>query len=107
MTFYKANVDSLQVIHQIVSGLQVNTGKSSIFFGGVREEDKSELLQVLQFPEGQFSIRYLGIPLSLRRLRISEYDLSFRKVQAWSLKILSYAGRLALLKSVLLSIERL
>lgn len=71
---------------------------------------KTKLLQVLQFPEGDFPIRYLGIPLSPKRLLIRDYEHLIHKmigrIQAWSEKSLSYAGRLVLLKSVLNSIEQ-
>lgn len=68
----------------------MNSDKRSIFLGGVNDDDKSELLQVLGFPGGKFPIRYLGIPLSPRKLRIFEYDPLIQKltqkVQAWSSK---------------------
>lgn len=47
----------------VVSGLQVNQLKSSIFFGGVKEEDKAFLLEALGFREGSLPVRYLGLPL--------------------------------------------
>lgn len=65
---------------------------------------------MLNFPEGHFSIRYLGIPLSPRKLSIVDYDPFIHKlrskVQYWSSRFLGYAESLTLLKSVLLSSER-
>ena len=64
----------------------------------------------LQFPKGQFPIRYLGSPLSPKKLRSSDYDplvtKLVSKIQSWTARKLSYAGRLVLIQSVLHSIER-
>lgn len=55
-------------------------------------------------------MRYLGIPLSPRRLRNSDYQSLINrmtdKIQGWGAKHRSYAGTLKLVKSMLLSIQR-
>lgn len=74
------------------------------------EDKKAELLGILGFSEGMFHIRYLGIALSTKRLSISDYDPLVTKlvgrIQSWTCKCLSYAGRLVLVQSVLMSIQR-
>ena len=40
------------------SGMQVNEGKSAIFFSGTKDEDKQQILDLLRFPEGRY---YLNI----------------------------------------------
>ena len=88
-----------------VSGLQMNPGKSSIYFGGVGNLAKQAILLDTGLSEGSFPVRYLGVPLSPHRLLASQFtpllqDLELT-VQAWMGKNLTYAGRLELLHSVL------
>lgn len=93
-----------------MSGLKLNQRKSSLFIAGVGPREKSSLLDIWCCPEGFFPVRYLGIPLSPRRLKIAEYDglinKMVEKVQSWSAEMRSYAGRLQLVKAVLMSIQR-
>lgn len=53
-------------------------------------------------------MRYLGLPLITRKLKISEYAPLMTKLtkcfHSWSVKIISFAGRLQLLKSVIFGI---
>ncbi|GAB4833756.1 hypothetical protein Ancab_032006 [Ancistrocladus abbreviatus] len=50
------------------SGLEPNLSKSCILVVGMRHVEKEELLHSLGILEGQFLIKYLGIPLSRVRL---------------------------------------
>ena len=88
-----------------VSGLDLNPSKSSIYFGGVKETVKADILQMTGFVEGSFPFTYLGVPLSPHRLLTSQYTPLLNKlesaIQGWMGKFLSYAGRLELLRSVL------
>lgn len=105
MIFCRVDSTSLQVICSIlhnfleISGLQINKAKSTISFGGVTAEDKASLLPILCFSEDVFPIRYLGLPLSPKKLRMAEYDLLLKKITAriqyWTSKHLSYASRLS------------
>lgn len=69
LIFCRADKESLTLLKMVLdefsnsSGLQANIGKIHIFFGGVNESAKYDLLQIMQFPEGSFPIKYLGIPL--------------------------------------------
>ena len=87
------------------SGLDINTSKSSIYFGGVAVSLKQAILLDTGFSEGSFPFRYLGVPLSPHRLLASQFSPLLHKleaaIQAWVGKHLSYAGRLELIKSVL------
>ncbi|XP_048626211.1 uncharacterized protein LOC125593890 [Brassica napus] len=82
----------------------MNNNKTELFISGV---DQSETAAITSygFPYGTLPIRYLGFPLMSRKLKISEYaplmvklNMSF---QSWSAKLLSFAGRLQLLKTVI------
>ncbi|XP_022008470.1 uncharacterized protein LOC110907832 [Helianthus annuus] len=91
-----------------VSGLIPNMHKSEIFFGNVEEGLKSVILNELPFKVGLFPMKYLGIPLSSKRLYQSDCKVLIDKVKNrisdWKVKFLSYAGRVQLIKSVLSSL---
>lgn len=116
LIFCRGDVGSVNAVKDMMSsfsamsGLEVNQGKSSVFVAGVPPHVKDQLLHILGFQEGSFPVRYLGVPLSPRRLLISDYEGLIQRltgrVQSWSVKLRSYARRLQLVKSVLLSIQR-
>ena len=97
-------MQSLKTFGQ-TSGLDINTSKSSIYYGGVGDSMKQAILSGTGFSEGTFPFRYLGVPLSPHRLLASQYSPLLHKlemaIQVWVGKHLSYAGRLELIKSVL------
>ena len=102
---------SVNVLHQQLlvfgrtSGLDINASKSSIYFGGVDDRVKIQILQDTGFLEGSFPFRYLGVPLSPHRLLASQFSPLLQRLEAafqsWMGKHLSYVGRLELLKSVI------
>ncbi|XP_060182228.1 uncharacterized protein LOC132611885 [Lycium barbarum] len=53
------------------SGLQANVEKSSLYVTGVTQRLKTVILQTLGYIEGTFPFRYLGVPLSTKKLTIS------------------------------------
>lgn len=86
------------------SGLKVNKDKSQLFQAGL---DLSERITsaAYGFPAGTFPIRYLGLPLMCRKLRIADYGPLLEKLSArlrsWVSKALSFAGRTQLISSVI------
>nr|GEX02507.1 hypothetical protein [Tanacetum cinerariifolium] len=96
------DVKSIQVIKEALlefSGacrLNLNMVKSVFFFRSVKEPKKLKILEVIPFDEGKFPVKYLGIPLLAKRLRIKEYeqlvDQVKGKIQEWKNKAFSYAG---------------
>ncbi|XP_060180113.1 uncharacterized protein LOC132609918 [Lycium barbarum] len=82
------------------SGLIANTGKSSIYFGGVDERTQQVVLERLKFSKGTLPFRYLGVPLSTKRISVMQctplLDKMIGKVTQWTAKLLSYASRLQL-----------
>lgn len=77
--------------------------------GGIRPEIKQMILDSTGFTEGVLPFRYLGISLSSRRLTIQQCYPLIEKIVArikhWSARMLSYAGRCQLIKSVLFAIS--
>ncbi|KAL7586020.1 hypothetical protein Lser_V15G46368 [Lactuca serriola] len=114
MIFCHGNSASVRVIKEsleefaCVAGLHPNFSKSHIFFGNVKANVKSRILDTLPFVEGKLPMRYLGIPLISTRLFIRDCKRLVDKVRCrlgdWRNKFLSYAGRLQLISSVLYSL---
>ena len=113
MIFCHGNIASVKVIKDSlnefagIAGLHPNLSKSNIFFGNVNPRTKKNILDTLQFVEGKLPMRYLGIPLITTRLFVNDCKKLVEKVKTriadWKNKLLSYAGRLQLISSVLSS----
>lgn len=89
--------------------LSANLDKSEVYFGGVSADIQKELRELLGVSQGTIPFRYLGVPLSSKKLTIAQCRPLVEKVTAriqwWMAKHLSYAGRLQLVKSVLFGIQ--
>ncbi|GJY27865.1 putative RNA-directed DNA polymerase [Tanacetum coccineum] len=81
-----------------VSGLIPNYNKSIIIFGSLSEEEKYDILEIMPFKVEKLPIRYLGVLLTSKRIRIKECRSLIDKVESrisnWKNKSLSYAVRL-------------
>ena len=109
--FIKPTTDEISMTKAIlqafgdVSGLVVNLGKSHAI--PIRCEDIAldSLLQPIGMPISTLPCTYLGMPLSLRRLRRIDIQPLIDRIAArlghWKGKLMSRAGRLTLLKAVL------
>lgn len=91
------------------SRLQANTDKSSIYIAGVADHTRQEILDALGYTLGKLPFRYLGVPLASKKLNIHAYLTLIEKITArvtcWSAKLLSYAGRVQLIKAVLFGVQ--
>ena len=81
----------------------------STFVGFVfSAEELSGCSHILETPIGALPIRYLGVPLVDRRLRIQDWQPVFEKVETrlggWRARLVSRGGQLVLPKSVLAAI---
>ena len=112
--FCKGDLGSVQAIYNtlcsfhLISGMRINLAKSEIYCAGISPSVTADILNGLGFRMGQLPIRYLGIPLISRKIRNADCKLLIEKITArinhWSSKWLTYAGRVSLIKSVLQSI---
>ncbi|KAL0290050.1 UNVERIFIED_CONTAM: Retrovirus-related Pol polyprotein from type-2 retrotransposable element R2DM, partial [Sesamum radiatum] len=70
---------------------------------------RDSLLETLGFQEGHLPVRYLGLPLISARLSIADCQPLLQKIDSrikgWEGVQLSFAGRVQLIKSVLVSLE--
>ena len=110
MIFFNGTSNSLHGISECLddfaswSGLYMNSVKTELFISGVNQSETNAITSY-GFPYGKLPIRYLGLPLMSRKLKISEYSPLMIKIgssfHSWSVKLLTYAGRLQLLKTVI------
>ncbi|XP_058783305.1 uncharacterized protein LOC131657981 [Vicia villosa] len=91
------------------TGLRANLDKCKVFFGGTTLQEQVDILRISGFSEGKLPFKYLRVPISSRKLSINQcqplIDKMLAKIQHWSVKLLSYAGRQQLVNSVLMSIS--
>nr|XP_043619804.1 uncharacterized protein LOC122591610 [Erigeron canadensis] len=91
------------------TGLSPSFAKSSAFFCNVLNHVKLGILNVLPFEKGRLPVKYLGVPLVSSRLCYRDCKELIERVQLriqnWKNRILSFAGRLQLLISVISSLH--
>jgi exonuclease III len=90
------------------SGLRTNFQKSEIIFGGPLA-DEHAILHILQMPKGTLPTTYLGLPLISRSLNRDDCSPLLNKIRrrltGWAGKLLSFAGRVELVKAVMTSMH--
>lgn len=115
LLFARGDVQSIQQLMDVldkfanVSGLQANQLKSCLYFGGVSEVVKQDILKVSGMVEGKLPFKYLGVPLSSQKLNVVQWQPLVHKIlqriTCWAAKLLTYAGRVQLIKSVLFGVQ--
>lgn len=108
----KSSIQQLMRVFQkfsLVSGLCANQSKSCIYFGGIKIEEQTDILQEFGMAQGELPFKYLGVPLSTKKLTVVQCQPLIKKildrVECWSSKLLSYAGRIQLIKSVIFGVQ--
>lgn len=90
------------------SGLVPNLQKCSVFFGGP-SVNEDELLAILGMVKGQLPSTYLGLPLITTALNAQLCNPLVEKIKmkltGWAGKLLSFAGRTELIRSVITSMH--
>ncbi|KAL0294302.1 UNVERIFIED_CONTAM: hypothetical protein Sangu_3221500 [Sesamum angustifolium] len=91
-----------------LSGLHTNPQKSQLIISKAAQGLRMALIDTLGFREGKLPVRYLGLPLISSRLTISDCQPLFQKIDGringWEGTNLSFAGRVQLIKSILLAL---
>ena len=86
LVFLKADLPSMHALNLVlddlymVSGLSVNKGKSALYVAGVDDAMSFKVVQARQVPKGVLSFRYLGVPLSAKRLGIQDCLVLVEKI---------------------------
>ncbi|XP_058775549.1 uncharacterized protein LOC131649808 [Vicia villosa] len=114
LLFSRGDMKSIDVMMQVMdtfyssTGLVVNLMKYYVYFGAVDIYTKHDILASTGFNEGVLPFRYLGVPVSSKKLTMNHYlpliEKILSRINHWSAKLLSIAGRIQLVKVVATSI---
>lgn len=114
LIFLDGSISSLQTVLRILkefelrSGLAVSMQKSCFFSSGLSTQEIETIQASTGMPSGTLPIRYLGVPLCTKKLTLQNCEPLIAQVKSrftsWSLKTLSFAGRLLLIKTVIAGI---
>lgn len=116
LIFADSSVRNALAINQVLNefhswaGLGINKAKCSLSFSATSYRVKRKMISTLGFREVQLPLKYWGtLPLVSTRLRHSDclllLDKFNRRISNWKGKLLSYAGRMELISSVLASLH--
>lgn len=92
----------------VLSGLKINQGKSKVWFSSnANPHTKTQLLNRFGVQQSTGDEKYLGCPVTVSGDNSFDYlvDQFERCLNQWKSKLLTHAGRLILLKSVLESLS--
>lgn len=113
MVFCKGKLSSLQALKELFfryalcSGQVMNLNKSSIFSGGVSDARLNQMVELLGFSIGSLPFTYLGAPIFKGKPKKMHFQPIADKVKIklanWKASLLSLAGRVQLVKSVVQS----
>jgi mannosylglycoprotein endo-beta-mannosidase len=101
------NVQSILAAFGDASGLHTNMRKSALFMIQAQEVDTTQITECFRGIVGMFPTKYLGLPLHIGRTRRADEQVLVDKIGArlpgWKGRLLTRAGQLALVNSVLSS----
>lgn len=111
LIFIDGSLSSVQNVLQVLrdfelrSGLAVSFQKTSFYSSGLSEEEINAIQASTGMLHGTLPFRYLGVPLNSRKLSLANCQPLLQQVKAkfssWSVKSLSYSGRLLLIRTVI------
>lgn len=111
MVFCKGNIASVNALKDLfwtyatASGQHINPAKSTIYAGSISQGRLNYLVNYLGFQAGELPFNYLGVPLFRGKPKKSHLqgiaDKIKIKLASWKAVLLSMAGRVLLVKSVI------
>jgi hypothetical protein len=113
MVFCKGKLSGLNALkdlfdnYALQSGQSINTTKSTIFSGSITRGRLNLIVNLLNFQIGSLPFNYLGIPIFRGKPKVCWLqpiaDKIHAKLSAWKASLLSMAGRIQLVRSVIQS----
>ena len=98
---YANNLKMVLHCFEQVSGMRINYNKSELIPINCEEEDLSPFFDSLGCSQGNFPIKYLGIPLHYEKLSREDIqpllDKILKRIAGWRGNLLSHRGRLILI----------
>jgi hypothetical protein len=102
------NLKFLLFCYEELLGMKINYLKSEVFTVGLSEAESQNVADVFNCKLGKFPMKYLGLPISDRRLSKAELSEPAEKIekrlQTWKCGHLSLGGKSILINSSLTSI---
>uniref|UniRef100_A0A251VRU4 Putative RNA-directed DNA polymerase, eukaryota, Reverse transcriptase zinc-binding domain protein n=1 Tax=Helianthus annuus TaxID=4232 RepID=A0A251VRU4_HELAN len=102
------NIVRLLRCFHICSGLKINVVKSSIFGVGVPPSEVSMLAGIVGCKADSFPVTYLGLKVGSNMSRVNNwrplFDIFEARLSLWKSALLSFGGRITLVRSVLESL---
>ena len=96
------------VCFEQMSGMKINYDKSDLLTIGMSDDDTNDFAKLFCCKKSDFPIKYLGVPLhysKLKRVDLQQViDRIIKRIAGWRGRLLSYDGRLTLLRACLASI---
>lgn len=113
LIFFDGSPESLRGIlsileeFRLISGLKINKQKSELLLDGETASRCRDLATEMGITQGALPLRYLGVPLSPKKMTISDFQPLLDKIAArfssWTVKHLFFAGRFQLIHAVIYS----
>lgn len=114
LIFIDGSIESVQQVLQVLkefelrSGLAVSMQKTSFIASGLSTEEIETIQASTGMALGHLPFRYLGVPLDSKKITLANWEPLIQQVKAkfnsWSVKSLSFAARLLLIKTVVVGI---
>lgn len=111
LIFIDGSIGSVQCVLQVLkefemrSGLAVSKQKTNFYASGLTKAETDLIQASTGMALGSLPFRYLGIPLNSRKLSLSNCEPLIHQIKtrfsSWSVKSLSFSGRLLLIKTVI------
>lgn len=89
-------------------GLKISLEKSTLFMAGISEQKRGEIVNHFPFAAGKLPVRYLRLLLLTKSIIVVDFlplvEKIRKRIGTWTRRFLSYAGRLQLINSVIMSL---
>lgn len=92
-------------LYEDLTRLKINRTKSSFVAIALPQDLNNSVRNLISCDQSKLPMKYLGLPLTIRKPSISLFqqliDSVRKRLSGWKANVLSYGGRVTLIKSVL------